>query len=93
MGHLSVCASILSCSTFPEESYYLWSAVECGKHDGDPTILTYVRDCLDSCGRTVSFWVGSRRIYVPLPVRSSYHTLRSFMTWNVPATPFGDTLI
>ena len=34
--------------TFAEETYYSWSAVECGKHESDPTVLADMRDCLDS---------------------------------------------
>ena len=77
--------------TFPKEPHYLWSAFKRMKHDSNPTILAYMRDCLDSCDHAVSSGGGGiGRIYVPLPVRSSYHTLRSFTTWNDPATPFGD---
>ena len=79
--------------TFAEETYYLRSAVEGGKHESNPTVLAYVRDCLDSCSRAVSLGVGAKGLCAPLPVRSSYHTLRSFVIWNVPATPFGDTLM
>lgn len=41
--------------TFPEEPYYPWSTFECGEHDSDPAVLTYVRDCLDSWDCSVSF--------------------------------------
>jgi len=90
------CALVCGAVTFPEEPYNSWGPVECVEHDGDPAVLTYMRDGLDSWDYVVSSQSGGmwiEWIHVPLPVRSSYHTLRSFMTWNDPATPFGDTLM
>ena len=78
--------------TCPEKSHNSWWAFEGTKENSDSAIFSHVSDRFTPFG----YFSGCRRCHsrtcLPLPVRSSYHTLFLCTKLNVPSTPFGDTL-